>query len=263
VVVVDDGSSTARGVIEPMEAENVVVVEQPASGPAAARNHGAAVARGAWVAFLDDDCAPDPTWLARLGRALESDPTSIVGGVTVNALTTNAFATASQVIVDYVVAAGARRDSDEVAFLPSSNLALQRDAFLGVGGFDATFATAGGEDREFCERVRAQGHRLRLIAAAVVHHRHELGPVTFWSQHYRYGRGAYRLRRNYRRQSKLVPERPSFYGRLLAASTRIERPWPYRLLVVMLLAVSQIATASGVAAEAAAGGRRLPLWARR
>lgn len=55
IIVVDDGSS---GPIEPhMQAydERLRFFRQPPQGAAAARNHGIAVAKGAFIAFLDDD----------------------------------------------------------------------------------------------------------------------------------------------------------------------------------------------------------------
>jgi GT2 family glycosyltransferase len=250
-IVVDDGSATARDVVDRAEMQRVIVVEQTTSGPAAARNRGAAEAGGAFVAFLDDDCSPVPTWLADLQSALKDDPKSLVGGPTVNALTTNAFAAASQTVVDYLVVAGGRTSGDDVSFLPSSNLALAREAFLALGGFDTRFTMAGGEDRELCERARASGHRLRFIQSAVVTHRHDLGPATFWRQHYRYGRGAYRLRRGqHDRVRKLVPERLSFYTGLVRSPQRGALPRRKRALVAALLAVSQLATACGVIHEA-------------
>ena len=40
----------------------------PRRGPAANRNAGALRARGEWLAFTDDDCVPDPNWLAPVLR---------------------------------------------------------------------------------------------------------------------------------------------------------------------------------------------------
>jgi GT2 family glycosyltransferase len=252
-IVVDDGSSTARDVVDRAELQQVILVEQTASGPAAARNRGADEAGGTFVAFLDDDCSPVQTWLADLQRALDDDPRSLVGGPMVNALTTNVFAAASETVVDYLVVAG-RISGDEVSFLPSSNLALSREVFLALDGFDTRFTMAGGEDREFCERARASGHRLRFVESAVVAHRHDLGPGTFWRQHYRYGRGAYRLRRAQRDGvRKLVPERLSFYAGLVRSPQRGAVTRRRRALVASLLAVSQVATACGVIREALTG----------
>jgi len=45
------------------------------------RNAGAAAARGAVLAFLDDDCVPQPDYLAAVARAFGEDPDGRLGGV--------------------------------------------------------------------------------------------------------------------------------------------------------------------------------------
>ncbi len=62
VIVVDDGSDPP---VEPLVREAVGAatcrfIRQENHGPGPARNAGAAQARGRWLAFTDDDCAPRP-----------------------------------------------------------------------------------------------------------------------------------------------------------------------------------------------------------
>ena len=65
VVVVDDASP--EGLDLPDVPGHLRVLRQAQNGgPAVARNTGLAVARGTVVAFTDDDCSPDPTWLEEL-----------------------------------------------------------------------------------------------------------------------------------------------------------------------------------------------------
>jgi len=65
LIVVDNGSLDATAQIA-AEAEgvNVVVRRERGQGPGAARNAGAAAARGRVLAFLDSDCWPAPGWLS-------------------------------------------------------------------------------------------------------------------------------------------------------------------------------------------------------
>src|SRR5262249_52970008 len=51
-----------------------------------------------------------------------------------------------------------RRGIHEVDWLGSGNLAVRRDAFLRVGGFDTSLETC--EDVDLCNRLRAAGYRL-------------------------------------------------------------------------------------------------------
>jgi GT2 family glycosyltransferase len=256
IVVVDDGGGADVSAGDGREVSLTVLRGAPA-GAAAARNRGAEAARGELVAFTDDDCEPDSGWLRALGTALRADPAAAVGGRTVNALLHDPYAAATQLLVDFLVADSGGPGVGGTRFLPSSNLAVDRERFLEAGGFDARFAGAGGEDREFCARWVDRGGRLLLVEGAVVRHRHELTLARYWRQHYAYGRGAFGFHRSRPRPAAgpgPLPERLAFYRDLVAypyASEREDR----RALLSLLLAVSQVATAAGYAREALAGRR--------
>ena len=127
----------------------------------------------------------------------------------------------------------------------TSNLALPRAEFGRLGGFDARFMRAGGEDRELCLRWVRAGGRLVYAPGAIVHHSHSLTPRAFLRQHFTYGRGAAHYHRL--RGSAPVPEPVSFYRDLVLY------PWRRRLRgkarMSALLALSQIANAAGYAWE--------------
>src|SRR5205823_12126363 len=76
VVLVDDGSGDATAAeLERLAGASPLAVTlvrlDRNSGPAAARNPGLKAVRGARVAFVDDDCVPQPGWLAALNAALD------------------------------------------------------------------------------------------------------------------------------------------------------------------------------------------------
>ena len=62
VIVVNDGGETKLEAIADTFRNqiNLNLITQPHSGPAAARNTGAAKAKGEFLAFTDDDCMPAP-----------------------------------------------------------------------------------------------------------------------------------------------------------------------------------------------------------
>jgi GT2 family glycosyltransferase len=195
VIVVDDGSpSPAHDLVRVYDGTmDMSLIVQRNAGPAAARNAGARGARGRYLAFTDDDCAPAPDWLSALGRHFAEAPAAAVGGQTVNALP-DAYSAASQELIDYLYLYYHVTGS-EGRFFTSSNLACPKDQFDEVGGFDTSFPRAGAEDREFCERWCANGHQLRYAEDVVVQHFHELSLLAFWQQHFGYGRGAVYLHR--------------------------------------------------------------------
>src|SRR5258705_2165999 len=62
VIVVDDGGPEPLDTLVASSADglDIRLIRQPRGGPAAARNAGAALARGVFLAFIDDDCTPAP-----------------------------------------------------------------------------------------------------------------------------------------------------------------------------------------------------------
>lgn len=191
VIVVDDaGGVPLEPVVDDFrDTLQLTLLRQPRNtGPAGARNAGARRARGEILAFVDDDCRPDPDWLPALEGALAADGGArLCGGHVVNALEANPFSATSQFVLDLVYEQ-VNREPRRAEFLTTNNLVVSADAFRALGGFDARFRTA--EDREFCDRWRASGRELRYVPAAVVHHAHDLGFWSFCRQHFAYGRGA-------------------------------------------------------------------------
>jgi glycosyltransferase involved in cell wall biosynthesis len=253
VVVVDDGSPEPPvAVVEQAAAGlDARLVVQANAGPAAARNRGAAVARGDFLAFTDDDCRPASDWLTAMNGRLAGAPDDAVGGRTRNALVHNAYAATSHLIVDLVYAyynrgpAGAR-------FLASNNLALRAERFHAVGGFDESFPAAAAEDREFCARWLASGRRVVYAPEAVVSHAHSLDLRGFLKQHFNYGRGACRYHRAGAREGRgTLRHDLGFHLSLPGAAGVALRPvgTGVRAKMTTLLAVWEVANAAGYAWE--------------
>ena len=221
VIVNDGGRPPSPDVLRPAPGDTgleIHVVEQHNAGPASARNAGAAAARGEWLAFTDDDCLPDPRWLSAFDAALRASPAALVGGRTVNAFPDSVFADASQRLADFVSSyfdGGATE-----RFFTSNNIAISREGFLAIGGFDTSFPYSAGEDRELCDRWSAQGRPSLAVPEAVVRHAHRLSARGFLRQHFTYGRGAVAFRRVRAESGRPVRIDPAFYTRSMAHALR-------------------------------------------
>jgi glycosyltransferase involved in cell wall biosynthesis len=247
VIVVDDGGSdfpedVAAGAGRGL---NLTVLRQAHAGPAAARNRGAAAARGRFLAFTDDDCAPSPQWLASLAQRFSAAPDQVIGGKISNALPGNIYSTGSQLLIDYLYSYY-NADAGAARFLTSNNLAVPAEGFRALGGFDPGFPLAAGEDRDFCDRWAQRGGRMTYAPEALVDHAHELSLASFWGQHFRYGRGAYFFHRARERrgQGPVRVEPLSFYLKLLRYPFSRARG-PRAVAISALFALSQLSNTAG------------------
>ena len=196
VLVVDDGGDLPlEPVVKPFaDTIELSLIRQANTGPSRARNAGVERARGDLLAFTDDDCRVEPSWLLELARALTQGPECMVGGLTVNEAP-GIYSAASQLIVD-VVYRHYNVDPGNARFLASNNMALPRGAFTELGGFDPGFRFA--EDRELCDRWRHACRKIIYHPPARVRHAHPLRAASFCRQHFEYGRGAEQFRRRRR-----------------------------------------------------------------
>jgi len=162
VVVTDDGSrSTAEKMIQ-ADYPWAKWVRGPRMGPAANRNNGALHSRGDWLAFVDDDCLPDRQWLKAILDVADAG-VEVVEGKTI-----------TPDKVDNPFRQGVENLRGGVYW--SCNLAVRRDRFVELGGFDEEFLEAGGEDMEFAYRLqRAQLRALFSSAALVLHPTRRIG----------------------------------------------------------------------------------------
>jgi GT2 family glycosyltransferase len=235
----------------------VRIVTQTNRGPASARNHGARVAQGEVIAFTDDDCRPEPAWLATLARGVQAEPAALVGGRVVNTLGGNRFAQASQDLLsflyDYFPEGRELRP-----FFTANNVACARTGFLRSGGFDETFRYSAAEDRDLSERWASGVGPLRYLPDAIVGHAHDLTLGRFLRQHHYYGRGAVHLarRRRLRGSGRPRPEPLSFYARMLAFPIR-RHGWPKGAPIAALVAVAQLSGVLGMAVEVVSPANRV------
>ncbi len=172
VIVVDNGSTddTAAAAAE----AGATYVRTPArAGIAASRRAGAAAARGAVVAYTDDDCIPVAGWLAALERRLlaESD-LGLVGGRVDNV----GFAGRRQFKGRTRLAENGEtefvEDPRDADFFGNANLAFRREAYEEIGGYDPFFSS-GRAEIDLAMSFRGAGYRVAYEPEAAVEHHHE------------------------------------------------------------------------------------------
>ena len=163
IVVVDDGSTDGTPAVLAELARTRprlrVVRQDPNRGPAAARNLGWRSACAGVIAFTDDDCAPEQSWLRHLRAAL--DDADLAQGRTLpdphQADSHGPFSHSISV-------------TSESGHYETCNAAYRRTTLDGLGGFDEAFAHPTGEDVDLALRAKAAGARAVFADAALVYH---------------------------------------------------------------------------------------------
>jgi GT2 family glycosyltransferase len=126
-------------------------------GPAAARNLGWRTARGAVIAFTDDDCLPDSDWLPEGLAALKEDLAAVTGRVIVP--TPNPP-------TDYEKNVTGLNHAEFV----TANCFCHRWALEAVDGFDESFPCAWREDSDLQFKMLRRSYRIGCAPNAKVIH---------------------------------------------------------------------------------------------
>ncbi len=126
-------------------------------GPAVARNRALAETRGAVVAMTDDDCEPQPEWLAALTGFLADQPE--VGVVFGRTVTDPSHLTPFSHYVENHQGEGHQ----------TCNCAYRREVLDALGGFDERFPFAYLEDTDLFCRAEAITQTAFCADALVIH----------------------------------------------------------------------------------------------
>lgn len=182
VMVVDDGSSDdgPAQVVPPFR-----LIRQRNAGPAAARNKGAAEARGSVVLFLDSDCTPPPDWVATMAGAIRFGGFDAAMG-TLRAANDGIVPRLVQLEIEdrYRSMSQAKGGVD---FIAAPACGFRRDLFEKIGGFDRRLRQA--EDVEIAYRLTASGGRIAFVDSVPVSHWHQTGWRDFLAVKYRRAMG--------------------------------------------------------------------------
>ena len=175
IIVVDDASTDGSADFLAASMPRVCLRRsvQPL-GVSGARNLGAIEARGTAIVFSDAHVQPAPGWFEPLAHALARPGVGAVGP-TVTSVGPRRVAVRGLTFVDDALnVQWLRRYSREpypIPLMPGCFMAVRRDVFHTVGGFDAGMAGYGSEDLELCVRLWRLGFECLAVPASEVKHR--------------------------------------------------------------------------------------------
>lgn len=162
IIVVDDGSSDGGPeAITDLLPDCVTLVRQANAGPGLARNHGAAIASGDWIALIDADDLWHPRHLENLAGVVAAFPDVDVVAAASQQQTLGDVGAQLNLATELGDAQPHRLDyfrDPEYHLVHTSSIAIRRTAYATSGGFGPYFP---GEDPEFWARL-ALDHRFAL-----------------------------------------------------------------------------------------------------
>lgn len=202
--------------------------------PAEKRNIGICEAKGDIIAFLDDDAAPEPQWLAQAVRHFSRPDVGATGGPAVTPASDTRLAHLGGCVYSSPLVSGPARFRyvperfRTVDDLPSCNLLVRTSLLREIGGYSTRYWP--GEDTILCLEIVKRGFTIVYDPFAIVrHHRRPLfGPHLRQVGRYALHRGffARRFPATSLRISYMVPS-------MLALGTAIGLPLSLRFPALM------------------------------
>jgi len=159
LIVVADGAIEDCSALVIAMGGTLLTIPGP-SGPARARNCGAAAARGDVLVFVDSDVVVDPTAFARIRSTFDTNQevAAVFGAYDEDPDDPRFLSQARNLAHSFIH----QRASREATTFWAGLGAIRTDAFTTVGGFDERFIRPSVEDIDLGYRLRAAGHRIVL-----------------------------------------------------------------------------------------------------
>lgn len=168
LLVVDDGSTDRSATQARAAGARVLSSPRPRGGPGAARNVGAAAARGALLCFIDADVAVAPDTLARVAGAFAAPdaPAALFGSYDDDPAEPDFLSQYKNLLHHYVHQTSR---ATATTFWAGCG-AIRRAVFAELGGFATTYGRPAIEDIELGYRLTHAGYPIRLCHDLQVQH---------------------------------------------------------------------------------------------
>ena len=182
-IIVDNASTDGSAAYIARMMPDATLIRLPTNGGFAAGNNAALPhCHGTYLALLNPDTEPEPTWLSALVAALEADPT--IGLATAKIVLTDDRATINTCgnevhIAGFATCRGldapttAYTEAEDIAAVSGAAFIIRHGLMERLGGFDESFFMYV-EDTDLSWRALLLGARCRFVPASVVAHRYTL-----------------------------------------------------------------------------------------
>lgn len=237
IIIVEDGSDVpSEHVCSEFSSKlPITYLKEKNTGPAVARNKGAAVAKESWIFFFDSDCELPEHYFTVISEVLEQDnELALMGGPDSAAPDFNRYQKAVSYAMTSILTTGGIRGGKEKAdlFYPRTfNMGIRRDVFEAVHGFrDLRF----GEDLDFSMRVIKAGFKSALIPDAFVYHRRRTSTRAFFRQVFNSGMARIVLEEFHPGTLRVVHTLPSFFSIFLLFSIVFSTVNPLALIPALI-----------------------------
>lgn len=173
----DDTIQVARGYIGKLP--NFGICREEKRGANHTRNAGVSIAKGKYIAFIDDDAVADPDWLSNISEFIERHPDiHVFGGPH------DAFTLVSKPVWFppeygiFFLGNEERPVNVDSEWLIGTNLIVRKDAFVSVGGFNENLGSVktgnsffqSGEETRLLVDLSERGNMIYYVPTIKVKH---------------------------------------------------------------------------------------------
>jgi GT2 family glycosyltransferase len=197
LILVDDGSTDGSNEFLASfdDGERVRFVQRDHRGVGAARNAGLRVARGRYLAFVDNDAIPALDWLEHIVAFLDSHPKhGAAASLVFFADRPGVINSAGCVLNELAHGIGIGMfelypfysSPEQVLYATGNGMVIRREALERVGEFDEGFLFYGHDDSDIGIRIRNAGYSIAPVPTATLQHLHSTSKrdpmMIFWDQ---------------------------------------------------------------------------------
>ena len=157
IIVTDDSPNLKTADFINLKHPHVTHIKGPQKGPASNRNNGAKKAKGDWLIFIDDDCIPNNNLIQNYSQEIAKNEFEVLEG--------KIFTNRPRKLYKEEAPLNLKGNK-----MWSCNIAIKKNLFLNLNGFDEDFPFAAMEDVDLHFRIKQQNIPIKFVENAAVMH---------------------------------------------------------------------------------------------